>query len=140
MRKLIIFGAALLAASPLAAQPPAYDEWEEPIDAPAADPRAIAAMAGVMDRLVGAMFDLPIGGIVAAVDPLGRSGYHPGSTLRDMAERDDPYMEERIRSRIQGTTRGISALSQAMVRMMPELRRTAREIERSFSEALEEAY
>ena len=137
MRKLIIAGAALIAAAPALAQPPVYDEpWEDEVEV-ALDPADVGRMAHTMDRLVGAVMDLPIGGIVAAIDPLGRSGYHPGATVRDMATRDDPYAEERIRAGIYGTTRGIGAMGEALTRMMPVIRHSLDAFSDGIAEAIE---
>jgi hypothetical protein len=140
MRKLLITGALLLTAAPALAQPPASDdEWAPDEAEMSVDPRAIHEMAQSMERLLGAVMDLPIGGIAAAVDPLGRSGYRPGDTVRDMATRDDPYAEERLRAGIAGSTRSFSAMSQALARMMPTLRRSMEEVRRSVEEAIEES-
>jgi len=144
MRKFLILGAALLAAVPAFAQPPVYDEepvYEEGLDEAEpvrVDPRQLQAMGGVMDRLVGAVMDLPIGGIVAAVDPLGRGEHRRGDTVRDMATRDDPYAEERLRSGIRGATRSVGVMSGALARMLPVLERSLREMEHSFEEAIDE--
>jgi len=149
MRKFLIAAAALGAFSaPAFAQPyepgepvPYQEEFEEEFegeDAFVLDPAEIGRMAGVMDRMVGALMNLPIGGIAEAVDPLGRSGIGRGDTLRDVAGREDPFVEERIRAGIQGATRGLGAMSQAMQRMMPALRRSLDEISRSFEDAMAE--
>jgi hypothetical protein len=151
MRKLLLLGAALCIASPFLAQPgalaqpPVYDD--EPVyeedgdeDEPVRiDPRQMRAMGAVMDRLIGAVMDIPVGGIAEAVDPLGRSGYRRGDTVRDMAERDDPHVEERLRAGVHGTTRSMTAMSEALTRMMPVLQRSLRDVERSFEEAMDEA-
>jgi hypothetical protein len=136
MRNFLILGAALLAAAPVQAQPP-IDEDEDRAEV-ALDPRELQAMTGVMDRLVGAVMDLPIGGIVAAVDPLGRGEYRRDDTVRDMAERDDPYVEERLRDGIRGTSRSIGVMSHAIARMMPVLERSLREMEHSLQDAIED--
>lgn len=137
MRKLLITGAILFAAAPAFAQA-VYDEDLDARIADAADPRQIGETALVMDRLVGAVMDLPIGGIVAAVDPYGRGGYRRDDTVRDMASRDDPYVEERLRAGIHGTARGFGAMSQALARIMPVLQHSIREVERSVEQALDE--
>ncbi|HEY0116646.1 MAG TPA: hypothetical protein VGB54_13100, partial [Allosphingosinicella sp.] len=135
MRKLLIIGAMLVAA-PAIAQPPVHDEpLGVDIAEAAPDPRDLAEMAGRMDRLVGAIMDLPIGGIVAAVDPEGRGEYRRGDTVRDMATRDDPDAEERLRSGIRGTTRSIGAMTQAFARVMPVLQRALEEMERDMAAA-----
>lgn len=141
MRKLIIAGAALLAATPALAQPSSYDEDhdyeardERPLDA-----RELGRMADAMDRMVGAILDLPVGGIAAAVDPLGRGGVRADDTMRDLAERDDPYAEQRIRAGIRGTARGVGAMSETLAQMMPMLRRSIDEMSRSFEAAMDDA-
>lgn len=139
MRKLIIAGAALFAAAPALAQPPAYDDDYEVRDERPLDARDVGRMAIAMDRMVGAIMDLPVGGIAAAVDPLGRGGVHPRDTVRDLAERDDPYAEQRIRAGIRGTARGVGAMSESFARMLPVLRRSIDEMSRSVEAAMDEA-
>jgi hypothetical protein len=153
MRKLLFAGAALALAAPALAQPPAppapvYDA-EMPADsaydgyatdargeAPVLDQREVAEVAQSMDRLVGAVMDLPIGGIMAAVDPEGRNQYRRNETVRDMATRDDPEAEARIRGGIHASTVGIGAMSQALAQMMPVFRRSMEEMERNMDRAL----
>ena len=145
MRKLILAGAALVAAAPALAQPPAdvpppvdgYVEYED--EAPALDPRQVDDMATRMDRMVGAIMSIPIGPIVEAVDPYGRGRYRRGDTIRDMATRDDPYAEERIRRGIQASARGMGAINQALARAMPALRRSLDEVRRTMEQAIDEA-
>lgn len=135
MRKLIIAAAALLAAGPAFAQPPAYDgEWDAPA-AQAIDPVDVGRMAATMDRLVGAVMDLPVGGIAEALDPLGRSGYRRGDTVRDMA---DPAAEARIRAGIRGSAAGIGAMSEAFARMLPVLQRSIDQISRDVAGAIDQ--
>ena len=147
MRKLLITAAFLLAASPVLAQPPAdvpppadapgYADYED--EAPVIDPRQVDDVAARMDRMVGAIMSIPIGPIVEAVDPYGRGRYRPGDTIRDMATRDDPYAEERIRRGIQASARGMGAMTQALARAMPALRRSIEEVRRSMEQAIDEA-
>lgn len=165
MRKLLLLGAAMLVASPILAQPagrvdgPAYDapmpgpsaedgEWEDEdyqgedrgrMAPPVVHPGQVEAMGGAMDRLLGAVLNLPIGGIAAAVDPYGRSNVPPGATVRDMATRDDPYAEQKLRAGIRGATRGVGAMSQALARVMPELERTIEQVEREVEAAVDAA-
>jgi hypothetical protein len=105
---------------------------------PIVQPGQVEAMGGAMDRLVGAVMSLPIGGIAAAVDPYNRGGIHPNATVRDMATRDDPYAEERMRAGIRGATRGVGAMGQALARAMPVLERSIREVEREMEAAMDQ--
>lgn len=163
MREILIFGASLALAAPAMAQPPQYQppqyqpsgdplpgyqgeapddrlEGDDRDDLPQAgalpDPREMARHGQAMERMVGAVMDLPIGGIVAAVDPYGRGAYRPGDTVRDMATRDDPYAEDRIRHSLRATTAGMGALMEALARLTPVLRDTADQLERSVGEAM----
>ncbi len=141
MRRTLIAAALLAGASPALAQPPhpddiPYADDVESVEAPVLPPAAVAEQAQALDRLVGAVMDLPIGGIVAAVDPYGRGAYGRGDTVRDVATRNDPLAEARLRGTIGATAAGVGALSEAMARMAPVLRETAREFERSVGAAV----
>jgi len=165
MRKLLFLGAAMLIAAPAAAQPAAsvddaryeaplpqamgddedwdeedYDRYrEEQAAPPVLHPGQVEAMGGAMDRLLGAVLDLPIGGIAAAIDPYNRGRIPPGATVRDMASRDDPYAEQRLRAGIRGATRGVGAMSQALARVMPVLERSIEQVEREMEAAIDQA-
>ncbi len=164
MRKLLFLGAAMLVAAPLAAQPAAYDDgarydapmpqamaddedWDEEdydryeqdaVAAPVLHPGQVEAMGGAMDRLLGAIMNLPIGGIAAAVDPYNHGRIPPGTTVRDMASRDDPFAEQRLRAGIRGATRGVGAMSHALAQMMPVLERSIEQVEREMEAAIGE--
>jgi hypothetical protein len=155
MRKILFAGAALALAAPAVAQQPVasatgyddayeaeadrgYDDYvtDDRGEAPVLDGRDVAEMGQTMDRLVGAVMDLPIGGIVAAVDPEGRSAHRRNETVRDMATRGDPEAEARIRGGIHASTAGIGAMSEALAQMMPVFRRSMEEMERSMDRAM----
>jgi hypothetical protein len=106
---------------------------------PILNPGQVQVMGGAIDRLLGAVMDLPIGGIAAALDPYGRSRHDPRTTVRDMATRDDPYAEARIRAGVRGAARGVGAMSQALARVMPELERSIDEVGREIEAAMDEA-
>lgn len=159
MRKFVLAAAMLAVATPAMAQP-GYDDWDR--DGPAAyddggydryeverydprdhsrgyDSRAYDHAAGTLDRLVGAIMDLRVGGIAAAVDPLGRGGIYPRDTVRDLTTRNDPYAEARIRSQIQGTARGMRAMNRSVERMMPALRDSYEALSRDLRIAIDNA-
>lgn len=169
MRKLLLLGAVLvtapLAAQPAGYQnervydvpmPEAMSDGEEwdgeewdgedygqddrgGMAPPVIQPGQVEAMTGVMDRLLGAVMNLPIGGIANAVDPYNRGGYHPNATVRDMATRDDPYAEQRMRAGIRGATRGVGAMSHALARAIPVLERSMQEVSREMEAAMDQA-
>ena len=129
MRKLLIAACALALATPAAAQ-----SRDEDIAAALPDRHEVAQAAAVFDRLVGAMLDLPIGPVVAAVDPEGRGRYRRDDRLRDLS--DDPHVEERLRDSIRGTSAGIGAMSEALAAMTPVLRHAIEDVRRRMEEAI----
>jgi hypothetical protein len=115
------------------------DERDARRGPPVIEPGQVQAMAGAVDRLLGAVMDLPIGGIAAAVDPMNRGGVHPGATVRDMATRDDPYAEQRLRAEIRGASRSAGAMTEALARVMPVLERSIEEAGREIEAAMDQA-
>ena len=136
MRKFLIAACALAIAAPAAAQPPVYED-DDLVEA-LPDRREIARTGEVLDRVLGAMLNMPIGPIVTAVDPHGRGRYRSTDTLRDLS--DDPYVEERLRDSIRGTTAGIGAMTEAMAAMAPVLRATIEDARRRMDRAMAAPY
>jgi len=134
MRKYLTAACALALAAPALAQPPAHDPRNEDFAEALPDRRDIERTAMVLDRLVGALLDIPIGPIVAAVDPLGRGPYRATDRLRDLS--DDPNVEERLRGSIRGTTAGIGAMTEAMAAMTPVLRAAIQDVRQRMEEAM----
>jgi hypothetical protein len=101
-----------------------------PLAAPAAAQRSatpgdkIAAMAPAMDRATGAMLDLDIGPILDAADPYHRRPAVRHRTLRDVARRDDPYFEQRLRGQIYGTTAAMARMADAIAAATPAMRQS----------------
>ena len=134
MRKLLILAAAFAAAPALAQPAPDVNEDEIRDTLPSA--AELERMGDMMGRMVGAFMDLPVGDLVAAVDPEHRA-IEPGSrTVRDMATRDDPYAEERMRSSIEVMTGQVGTMAATLATMMPVLTRTMADFERRMEEAM----
>jgi len=110
--RLILIAVLSLAAVPAAAQPPA-----SPGD-------KVAAMGPAIDRATGAMLDLDIGPILDAADPYHRRPTVRRRTLRDVARRDDPYFEQRLRGQIYGTTTAMARMADAIAAATPAMRRS----------------
>jgi hypothetical protein len=162
MRKLLISATAIALAGPALAQaqapgasqgrPPAHsraphrqseedrrlsDEVRRSVPG-AAETREAAE---TVDRVVGAVLDVPIGPIVDAVDPQrrqSRSG-RSNETVRDMASRDDPHFEEKVRGSIHGMTANMGAVMEQIAVVAPIMRRTMEEIERSVDTAIRDS-
>ena len=89
-----------------------------------------SAMAGTIDRMMAAILDIRIDGVAKAMAPLdhGRSFGDGARTVRDMAERDDPYFEERMHDNSRAAIGGVGALASALATAMPELEAAARKM------------
>ena len=127
MKKLLIVSAAaMLLAGPAAAQP-----RERLIERALPSGAEVEAMAPALDRMTGALLDVEVGPLLDAVDPYARRpGYgRPGRTLGRLAERDDPYFEQRLRGSIYGTTAEIGRMMDAFAGAAPALERSLLELE-----------
>ncbi len=135
---LLITAASLAVAAPALAQPYPYP------DAPGDDvvrelpsTHEIDAMGNVMERMVGAVMDMPVGGIVEAMEP-GRvmTEAERNQTVRDMATRDDPYAEVRMRGSIDAITGQMGLMTEQLAVLIPVLSRSMIDLERRMEEAM----
>lgn len=141
MSKLLIAAAAAALAVPAAAQAPVpVDPIERDIVRAIPPVEQIEAMAPALDRLLGALLSVDVGPIVDAADPYRRGrGYgRPGRTLGEVAGRDDPYFEERVRSSLYGATADMGRMMEAFAVAAPALARSVREVERAMDAASED--
>ena len=141
MRKLMILAAAAALAAPAAAQAPVFDDsLDRDIAEAIPGPEEIEALAPAMDVMVGALLDVEVGPLLDAADPLRRRYDHgaPGRTLGEIARRDDPHFEERMRSSIYGTTSDMSRMMAAVAVAAPAMRRSLREFERGIEGAIDD--
>lgn len=143
MRKMLIAAAATLslAAPAMGQRAPIFDEAMDEEIVRAIPPGAeVEAMAPALDRMVGAMLGLDVGPILDAAEPWRRDrAYRPrGRTLRDLAGRDDPYFEDRLRGSIYGVTADMGRMMDAIAVAAPAMRRSLAEMERSMAAALRE--
>lgn len=129
MRNILITAAlATLAAAPSAAQTRA--------DQVRGAHEVIDRTAPAIDRATGAMLDLDVGPLLDAADPYGPRGRR--RTLRDIAGRDDPYFERRLRASIYGTAAGLNRMIDAAAAAEPALRRSVRDMEAAIGGAIDE--
>jgi hypothetical protein len=130
MRTILITATlAALAAAPSAAQ--------TRTDQVRGAHEVIDRTAPAIDRATGAMLDLDVGPLLDAADPYGPRGRH--RTLRDIAGRDDPYFERRLRASIYGTAAGLNRMIDAFAAAEPALRRSVRDMEAAIEGAVDEA-
>ncbi|MDP8995345.1 MAG: hypothetical protein M3N07_10305 [Pseudomonadota bacterium] len=145
MRMSFIGAAALALAAPAAGQQVFPPEMDEEIVRAIPPAEQVEAVGEVMDRVLGAVLDMPIGPIVDAIEaadprgPRARSYDRSPRTLRDMAGRDDPYFEERMRDSIHGVAAGMGVMAEQMAVLAPAMRRSLAQIERDIARATDEA-
>lgn len=146
MRRIVIAAASVCAlASPAAAQeiftPEAGADVARAIP-PAAE---VEAMGDAVDQVVGAVMNMPVGPIVDAIDaadPNGRRdrrSYPSDATVGDMAGRDDPYFEDRLRDSIQRNSVNMGRAMEQIAIAAPALRRALGEVERSVERSIDES-
>lgn len=146
MRRLLIGVAALTIAGPASAEPVFTPEMDKDIARAVPPAEEVEAVGETVDAVAGAVLDVPIGPLVDAIeraDPYrhrrgGRRGPHE-RTLGDLARRDDPYFEERLRDSISRVTADMAVTMQQVALAAPEMRRALADIERSVERAREEA-
>ncbi|HEV2816421.1 MAG TPA: hypothetical protein VGW40_04265 [Allosphingosinicella sp.] len=129
MRLLLIAAASTLLAAPAAAQPPRGAPPPRPSD-------EIRSYAPAVDRAADAFLDIDLGPLLDAVDPYRR---HGPRTLRDMARRDDPDFDRRLRASIYGNAAAMGRVADAIAAAQPALRHAADQIERGMADAIDAA-
>ena len=124
---------ALAFAAPAAAQtlPPGTDDE---IVRSLPSPQAVEEAGRAVERVADAVLDVPVGGVVEAIDP-GRR-VRRDETLGDLARRDDPYARERIRDSIGGLTIGMNEMLTRVAILAPVLRRSLADLERNLDRAM----
>jgi hypothetical protein len=97
-------------------------------------PEEVEDMAGVAGRAAEAILDVPIGGVVRAIDPTRR--VPRDATVGEMAGRDDPYLRERVRDSVDGLAVGMGDMIAQVAVIAPELRRALAGVELSLERAI----
>ena len=113
---LIAFAATAFIAAPAAAQDRTADKLHGAAE-------AMHQAAPAIDRAANSMLDLDIGPILDAAHPYGPRVRHH-RTLREMARRDDPYFERRMRDSIYRSTARTSRTLDALAASEPALRQS----------------
>ena len=138
MHKLAFTALAVAFAAPALAQGSGRDDSLADDIARAVPPaEEVEAMAPALDRSVSALMNVDVGPILDAADPWRRRHDYgrPGRTIGELAGRDDPYFEERVRSSIYGATSDMSRMMGAFAAAAPALAQSLREVERALDVA-----
>lgn len=144
MRRLLIGVAALALAGPANAQRVFTPDLDEDLARAVPPAEEVEAVGETIDAVTGAVLDVPIGPLVDAIDradPYRRGARRDPRerTLGDLARRDDPYFEERLRDSIYRVTTDMAVTMDAVALAAPEMRRALAEIERSVERARDDA-
>jgi hypothetical protein len=136
MRKLILAASAIALALPAVASAQSSRSFPEVMDDDIArslpHPGEVEAMADVAGRAAEAIVDVPIGGLVRAIDPTRR--VHPDDTIADVTR--DPYLRDRIRGSVDDLAIGMGDVMRQVAVVAPALRRSLADLERNLEGAL----
>lgn len=139
MRKILIplalAGTAALVALPVAAQH--RDDGQREEQALRGGAAAVRQAAPMVEGSADAALELDVGPLLDALHPYSPRGRH--MTLRELARRDDPDFDAKLRRSIyRGSARAAATLD-AMANAAPSIRRSLREMEAAIAGAMVEA-
>ena len=144
MRRMMIAAAGLALAAPAAGQEIFTPEMDRDIARAIPPAEQFEAMGVVLDRVLGAFLDIPIGPLIDAVEAVdpdarrNRQSDRRDRTLREMAGRDDPHFEERMRDSVRAVSGNMGSVMQQVAIMAPIMRRSLGDMERNVAEAIRE--
>lgn len=146
MRLTILLGAAPLlmaAAPPPVPQPSAADAVGE-IQRALDDPRTEQKFSAMARSLTDALLNLPVGELAAAADGRTPTAADRKLTVRDIARRDDPGFEEKLRGEIAGSApairQGMKSLSAALPALVKSFKEAGAAIERATANLPDPSY
>jgi hypothetical protein len=140
MRNLILAASAIAfaaSAAPAQSSRSFPSEMDRDIARSLPPPEAMEDMAHSVGRAAEAILDVPIGGVVRAIDPSQR--VRPDETIGDLAKRDDPYARERIRDSVGGLAAGMGGMMASVAVIAPALRRSLADLEQNVERAIRES-
>ncbi len=139
MRKLILAAAAMAFAFPAAASaqssPSFPEEMDEEIARSLPHPAEVEAMADAAGRAAEAVIDVPIGGVIQAIDPTRR--VRRDDTIADVSR--DPYLRDRIRDSVDDVAIEMGDVMAQVAVVAPALRRSLADLERNLDRAIYDA-
>ena len=139
MRKLILAAAVMAFALPAAASAQSSSSFPEEMDEDIArslpHPAEVEAMADVAGRAAEAVLDVPIGGVIQAIDPSRR--VRRDDTIADVSR--DPYLRDRVRHSVDDVAIGMGDVMAQVAVVAPALRRSLADLERNLDRAIYDA-
>ena len=137
MRRLILAASLLAFAAPAAyaqSSPTFPREMDQDLVRSLPAPGEVEDMADTAGRAAEAILDVPIGGVVRAIDPTRR--VRRDSTIEEVVGRDDPYLRDRIRNSTADVAVGMGDMIAQVAVMAPELRRALAGLEQSLDRSI----
>lgn len=139
MLKLLVVALVGMIAAPASAQsvrsdPVRSGDIGEDIVRSLPHPYDVEDAGGKIGAAVGAILDVPIGGVVQAIDPAAR--VDPRETLGDVAGRGDPDFEGRMKDEVAGLSVKAADMVRGLAAAGPVLGRSLAQLERDLERAL----
>jgi hypothetical protein len=137
LRRLILAASLIAFAAPaaLAQSSPTFPrEMDEEIVRSLPHPAEVEDMADTAGAAAEAILDVPIGGVVRAIDP--RRRVHRDDTVEDVVGEDDPYIRDRIRESTADLAVGMGDIVAQVAVVAPELRRALAGLEHSLDRSV----
>jgi hypothetical protein len=139
LRKFILAASAIALALPAAASAQYSqsfpEEMDEDIVRSLPHPGQVEDMAHVAGRAAEAVLDVPIGGLITAIDPSRR--VHRDDTIADVS--GDPYLRDRLRHSVGGLAGGMGDIMAQVAVVAPALRRSLADLERNLDRAMQDS-
>ena len=139
MRKLFLAASLLALAAPAVLNAQSSSSFPEEMDAEIANslphPFEVEEAGDRLGGAVDAILDMPIGGVVRAIDPT--ADVRRDDSIADVAGRDDPNFEGRVQDDLRGLTIGMADLVRQMAVVAPVLRRSLADFERNMGRAMQ---
>ena len=139
MRNYLIAAAFVAATLPAAAMAQPYEQPLDPRDRELVEslphPFEVEEMGDRLGQALGAIVEVPVGGVLNAIDPAARA--HPGTSIGDIASRDDPHFRARMQDEVAGISLKMADLARGVAAAAPALRRSLDEMQRSLGRAFE---
>ena len=137
MRHLIfaaVIGCALPAVAFAQSSPNFPAEMDQDIVRSLPHPYDVEDAGEKLGDTLGAILDVPIGGVVQSIDPTAR--VRRDDTIADVAGRDDPEFEARLQDDVRGMSLKAADLVRQLTVAAPALRRSLAELERNLNSAV----
>ena len=123
MRVMLLLSAAplLAAAAPALAQPAPQEDVSSEIQRVLDDPRTDQTMSQSLDAMTDALLNLPVGELKAIVDGRRVTDADKRLTVRDLARRDDPQFEAKLRGQLATTLPKVRQSMKSLAASLPAL-------------------